>query len=163
MARAVQYSEHGGPEVLRVVDVPDPVAGPGQVTVRVEAAGVNPIDSKLRSGLRPSGPMTRPRGTGQDGAGHITSVGDGVDGFRVGDPVVFRSAGGSYATDIAIDADKLTFRPVRVTAAEGAAVPTPSGTAYQALRSLGVRADDTLLIHGGSGSVGQAAIQFAAM
>lgn len=163
MARAVRYSELGGPDVLRVVDVPDPVAGPGEVTVRVEAAGVNPIDSKLRAGIRPTPPFTEPRGTGHDGAGHITSVGEGVDGFRVGDPVVFRGADGAYATDIAIAADKITLRPAGVTAAQGAGVPIPCGTAYQALRSLGVRADDTLLIHGGSGSVGQAAIQFAVL
>lgn len=146
-----------------MAEVPDPVAGPGQVTVRVEAAGVNPIDTKLRAGIRPSPPFTEPRGTGADGAGHVTSVGEGVDGFRVGDPVVFRGAEGAYATDIAIDADKLTFRPAGVTAAQGAGIPIPWGTAYQALRSLAVRADDTLLIHGGSGSVGQAAIQFAAL
>lgn len=163
MARAVQYSELGGPEVLGVAEVPDPVAGPGQVTVRVEAAGVNPIDSKLRRGIRPASPLTKPRGTGQDGAGHVTGVGEGVDGFRVGDAVVFTSAGGSYATDIAIDASRVTFRPPGVSAAQGAGVPIPCGTAYQALRSLGVRADDTLLIHGGSGSVGQAAIQFAVL
>lgn len=161
MARAVQYSELGGPDVLSVAEIPDPVAGPGEVTVRVEAAGVNPIDSKLRAGVRATPPFTGPRGTGQDGAGHITSVGEGVDGFRVGDPVVFRGADGAYATDIAITAEKLTFRPAGVTAAQGAGVPIPAGTAYQALRSLAIRADDTLLIHGGSGSVGQAAIQFA--
>ncbi|WP_261164711.1 NADP-dependent oxidoreductase [Microbacterium sp. Marseille-Q6965] len=162
MARAIRYSEHGGPEVLRIEEIPDPVAGPGQVTVRVEAAGVNPVDAKMRR-RGTAGPLTAPRGTGQDGAGYITSVGEGVDGFRVGDAVVFTSAGGSYATDIAIDAGKVSFRPPGVSAAQGAGVPIPCGTAYQALRSLGLRADDTLLIHGGSGSVGQAAIQFAVM
>lgn len=162
MTQAVQYSQVGGPEVLVVNEVPDPVAGPGEVTIRVTAVGVNPIDAKLRAGVRPSGPFDGPRGVGADGAGHITSVGDGVDGFRVGDPVAFGWAAGAYATDVAVAAAKVAVRPAGVTASQGAALGIPAGTAYQGVRSLGVRGDDTLLIHGGSGAVGQAAIQFAA-
>jgi enoyl reductase len=161
MAKAIQYTEFGGPEVLTLHEIPDPQPGPGQVTVRVEAAGVNPIDWKLREGLRASGEITKPRGTGTDGAGHVTAVGEGVDGFRVGDPVVFTGRLGAYATDIAVPAAKVFVRPAGVSAAVGAALGVPVGTAYQALRSLGVRGDDTLLIHGASGSVGQAAVQFA--
>ncbi|GAA1734831.1 NADP-dependent oxidoreductase [Microbacterium paludicola] len=163
MAKAIQYTELGGPEVLTLNEIPDPVAGPGQVTVRIEAAGVNPIDWKLREGIRPTPPFTGPRGTGTDGAGHITGVGEGVDGFRIGDPVVFTGAPGAYATDIAVPAEKVFARPARVTAGVGAALGIPVGTAYQAIRSLGIRGDDTLLIHGASGSVGQAAVQLAAL
>ncbi|MDI6943042.1 NADP-dependent oxidoreductase [Microbacterium barkeri] len=163
MAKAIQHTELGGPEVLTLADVPDPVPGPGEVAIRVEAAGVNPVEWKLRTGLRPTPPITEPRRVGSDGAGHITAVGADVDGFRVGDPVAFTGAQGAYATDVVAPADHVFARPAGVTAAQGAALGIPIGTAYQALRSLGVRADDTLLVHGGSGAVGQAVIQFAVL
>ena len=163
MTKAIQYSELGGPEVLTLNEIPDPVPGPGEVAVRVEAAGVNPIDGKLRSGFRPTPPITKPRGTGGDGAGHVTAVGEGVDGFRIGDPVAFTGILGAYATDVVVPAHKVFARPAGVSAAVGAALGIPAGTAYQAVRSLAVRGDDTLLIHGASGAVGQAAVQFAAL
>lgn len=163
MAFATTYSALGGPDVLTRTEIADPLAGDGEVTIRVEAAGVNPIDGKLRSGFRPGAAIDGPRRVGADGAGVITSVGAGVDGFVPGDAVVFFGASGSYATDIAITADLVVPRPPSVSAAEGAGIGIPFGTAYQALRSLGVGAGDTLLIHGGSGSVGQAAVQFAVL
>lgn len=163
MSQAIVYTEFGGPEVLRLVDVPDPVPGPGKVVVHVEAAGVNPIDWKLRSGLRASAPLDSPRRVGADGAGVVASVGDGVDGFRPGDPVAFRAATGAYAADVVVDASDVFLRPDGVGAAQGAGLGIPAGTAYQSLRSLGVRGGDTLLVHGGSGAVGQAAIQFAVL
>ena len=119
----------------------------GEVAIRVEAAGVNPIDGKLRSGLRPSGPIDEPRRVGGDGAGVVTAVGDGVDGFRVGDAVVFSGASGAYATDVVVSAERVHARPPQVSAAEGAALGIPVGTAYQALRSLDVGPGDTLLVH----------------
>jgi enoyl reductase len=163
MARGIVYTAFGGPEVLTLVDLPDPIPQRGEVVLRVEAAGVNPIDHKLRSGLRPSGPIDEPRRVGADAAGVITRVGADVDGFRVGDPVVVFGAQGAYATEIAVPARHVQLRPPAVSAAEGAALGVPVGTAYQALRSLGVRAGDTLLLHAGSGSVGQAAIQLAVL
>src|SRR5690606_11661432 len=132
------------------------------IVVSVEAIGVNPIERKLRSGIRPlsgNGPWR----TGSDGAGTVTAVGAGVDGFRVGDPVAFTGTSGAYATEVAVKASNAHLRPAGVSAVEGAALGIPAGTAYQAVRSLGIREDDTLLIHGGSGSVGQAAIQFAVL
>lgn len=162
MAKAVQFTQVGGPEVLEVVEIAEPAPGPGEVAIAVEAAGVNPIDRKLRSGGRPL-PGEGPWRAGSDGAGRVTAVGDGVDGFRVGDPVAFFGADGAYATHVSVDAAKVSVRPGGVTAAQGAALGIPAGTAYQAVQSLGVREDDTLLIHGGSGSVGQAAIQFAVL
>ncbi|MFB7893782.1 zinc-binding alcohol dehydrogenase family protein [Microbacterium sp. NPDC056044] len=163
MTTAIAYTEFGGPEVLHEIPVPEPVAGPGRLTIRVAAAGVNPIDGKLRSGVRPSAAITEPRRVGGDGAGVVTAVGDGVDGFRVGDSVVFASAFGSYATDIAVPAEHVFARPPQVSAAEGAALGIPIGTAYQALRSLAVGSGDTVLVHAGSGAVGQALIQFAVL
>ena len=77
MAKAIVYTEFGGPEVLQLIEVPDPVPGEGEVAIHVEAAGVNPIEWKLRSGLRPSGPIDEPRRVGGDGAGVVTAVGGG--------------------------------------------------------------------------------------
>lgn len=163
MTTAIAYTEFGDPDVLHEIPVPDPVPAAGEVAVRVTAAGVNPIDAKLRSGLRPSGEITAPRRVGGDGAGVVAAVGDGVDGFRVGDAVVFAGASGAYATEIVVSADRVFARPSQVSAAEGAALGIPVGTAYQTLRSLAVGAGDTLLVHGGSGAVGQALIQFAVL
>lgn len=161
MAHAIVYTEFGGPEVLTLTEIPDPVPGPGELAVRVEAAGVNPIDAKVRAGLRASGAITGPRRVGGDAGGVVTAVGPGVDGFRVGDPVAALGVDGAYATDVVVPAAKAHVRPANVSAAEGAALGIPVGTAYQTLRSLGIRADDTLLVHAGSGAVGQAVIQFA--
>lgn len=163
MAAAIVYTEFGGPEVLHLVDVPAPEPREGEVAVRVTAAGVNPIDAKLRSGLRASDPITAPRRVGADGAGTVTAVGDGVEGFRPGDAVAFFGASGAYATDVSLAADHVHPLPPSVSAAEGAALGIPIGTAYQSLRSLDVGEGDVLLVHGGSGAVGQAAIQFAVL
>lgn len=161
MARAIVYTEFGSPEVLHEMEVPDPVAARGEVVVRIEAAGVNPIDAKLRSRTRPSPDIAEPRPVGFDGAGVVELLGDGVDGFAVGDRVAIRDCPGTYASALAVPADKLAALPDSVTAAEGAAIGIPAGTAYQVLRSLGVTRGDVLLVHGGSGAVGQAAVQFA--
>ncbi|MET0782646.1 MAG: NADP-dependent oxidoreductase [Microbacterium sp.] len=163
MATAIAYTEFGGPEVLALIDVPAPSPAPGEIGVRVEAAGVNPIDWKLRAGLRASAPLTEPRGVGSDAAGVVTAVGEGVDGFRIGDAVVVFGASGAYASEIVVRAENAQPRPPEVSAEVGAALGIPVGTAYQSLRSLAVGPTDTLLVHGGSGSVGQAAIQFAVL
>ncbi|MGS0563246.1 quinone oxidoreductase family protein [Microbacterium aurugineum] len=161
MARAIVYTEIGSPDVLHPIEIPDPVAPRGEVVVRIEAAGVNPIDAKLRGGKRPSPPITEPRPVGFDGAGVIEVLGEGVDDLRVGDRVAIRDGHGTYASALAVPAEHLAPLPDAVTMAEGAAIGIPAGTAYQALRSLEVVAGDVLLVHGGSGAVGQAAVQFA--
>lgn len=163
MTTAIVYTELGGPEVLHPIDLPPAVPGRGELAVRVEAAGVNPIEWKLRSGLRPSPEIVEPRRVGSDGAGIVTAVGDDVDGFRPGDAVAFFGANGSYASDVVIDAARVHARPAHVSAAQGAALGVPVGTAYQTLRSLSVGPGDTLLLHAGSGAVGQAAIQLAVL
>lgn len=163
MTHAIVYSEHGGPEVLRLTELDSPAPGPGQLAVRIEAAGVNPIDGKLRAGMRGPTPMTAPRRIGSDGAGIVTAVGPDVDGFRPGDAVVLAGASGLYATDVVVKASSAQPRPPQVSAKEGAALGIPVGTAYQSLRSLAVGHADTVLVHAGSGAVGQAAIQFAVL
>ncbi len=161
MGQRVQYERFGGPEVLEVVEVPPLTAPAGGVVVDVRAAGVNPIDGKIRSALRPSGPITGPRGLGSDAAGVVSEVGDGVTDWAVGDEVVVRGAHGAYASQLTASTAQLVRKPTTVTWEQAAAIGVPVSTAYQALRSLGVGKGMTLLIHGGSGSVGRAAIQFA--
>ena len=161
MAERVVYTETGGPEVLRLEEVPDAVPGPGEVVVAVRAVGVNPVDWKRRRGLRGPAPDGRPIVPGLDAAGVVEAVGEGVDGVHVGDEVIVRSARGAYATQIVSPADRLVPKPAGLGWAEAASIGVPVGTAYQAVRSLGVGPGDTFLVHGGSGGVGQAAIQFA--
>ncbi|MFP1603519.1 zinc-binding alcohol dehydrogenase family protein [Microbacterium sp. 2216-1] len=163
MARAIVYTEIGTPDVLHLVDIPDPVAAPGEVVVRIEAAGVNPLDAKLRRGARPSPPIVEPRRVGFDGAGVVAALGDGVTGFAVGDRVAITNVLGTYATALPVPVSRLVRLSDGVTMAEGASLGIPIGTAYQCLRSLGVGQGDTLLVHAGSGAVGQAAVQFAAL
>lgn len=163
MARAIVYTEIGTPDVLHLVDIPDPVAAPGEVVVRIEAAGVNPLDAKLRRGARPSPPIVEPRRVGFDGAGVVAALGEGVTGFAVGDRVAITNVLGTYATALSVPVSRLVRLSDGVTTAEGASLGIPIGTAYQCLRSLGVGQGDTLLVHAGSGAVGQAAVQFAAL
>lgn len=161
MARFVQYTRLGGPEVLELREGPVPTPGDGQVVVELRAVGVNPIDVKLRAGVRPSPPITSPRGTGFDGAGVIVELGPGVTGWAVGDEVIVTDAAGSYATHARVPASGLTAKPASLGWVQAAGLGIPAATAYQALRSLGVEAGMTVLVHAASGAVGQAAIQFA--
>jgi len=161
MARFVQYTALGGPEVLELAEGPAPRAGEGEVVVEVRAVGVNPLDIKLRAGTRPSPPITSPRIPGSDASGIIGEIGAGVDGWAVGDEVVVTSARGSYTTHAIVPASGLTRKLRALGWVQAAGLGIPTGTAYQALRSLGVQAGMTVLVHAASGSVGQAAIQFA--
>ncbi|MDQ1102839.1 NADP-dependent oxidoreductase [Nocardioides zeae] len=159
MARVVQYAETGPAEVLEVVEVPDPVPGPGEVLVEVRAAGVNPIEWKLRSGLRPSPPIIEPRRLGADGAGVVAAVGENVDDWAVGDEVIVSGATGTYGTHVVVPRQNLVAKPAALDFEQAAALGIPVATAHQALASLDVRRGHTLVVHGGSGGVGQAAIQ----
>jgi NADPH:quinone reductase-like Zn-dependent oxidoreductase len=161
MATQIQYDRLGGPDVLEVVTVPDPVAPEDGVVVAVRAAGVNPIDGKLRSGDRPTPPITAPRVPGTDAAGVVLSVGSGVSDWAPGDEVIVRGAHGAYTTHLVAPASRLVRKPAGVSWEQAAAIGVPVGTAHQVLVSLGVGPGTTLLIHGGSGSVGRAAIQLA--
>ncbi|NEN06005.1 NADP-dependent oxidoreductase [Diaminobutyricibacter tongyongensis] len=160
MARVVQYEKVGGPEVLEVVEVPDPTPSDDQVLVEVKAAGINPIDLKLRSGERPA-PFNGPRRLGSDAAGVILEVGSAVSGWAPGDEVIVRGAHGADATQVVASAAQLVRKPASITWEQAAALGTPVSTAYQVLKSLEVGEGTTLLVHAGSGAVGSAAIQFA--
>jgi enoyl reductase len=157
-AKAVLITRAGGPEVLELRDVPVAPPGAGEVLVRVRAAGVNPVDAKIRKGTR--GAITEPKRVGADAAGEVVAAGEGVS-FRPGDAVIGWGQPGTYAEYVTGPAAKWTPKPEAVGFAEGAALGVPVSTAYQCLRSLGLRSGETLLVHAGAGAVGQAAVQFA--
>jgi NADPH:quinone reductase-like Zn-dependent oxidoreductase len=161
VARIVQYRRIGGPEVLEVVDAADPEAPAGGLVVAIRAAGVNPIEWKVRSGLRPSPALTEPRRLGSDGAGVVTAVGSGVGGWSVGDEVVVHGATGTYGTSVVVRPENLDAKPSGVSFEQAAALGIPIGTAHQAVVSLGVAEGATFVVHAGAGAVGQAAVQFA--
>jgi NADPH:quinone reductase len=161
MPHAIEYDRFGGPEVLEYREIPHALPGTGEVLVEVRAVGVNPIEWKVRAGLRPSGPITAPRRLGSDAAGVIVGVGEGVDRWAVGDEVIVARVSNAYATELIVSASKLTAKPAELAWEVAAAIPIPAATAHQVITSLGVGDGDTLLLHGGSGAVGQAAIQLA--
>lgn len=157
--RAVRYRQFGGPEVLEIVEVPEPAVRPGTVRIRVRAAGVNGADWKLREGMFAGGkPLGAPATVGLEAAGTVDAVGEGVAGVREGDDV-FGFGRGTWA-DVAV-LDVWAHRPHAMPAEEAAATPVAVGTAIRALDAVGVRAGDTVVISGAAGGVGSAAIQFA--
>lgn len=165
--KAVRAHTFGGPEVLQLDEVPDPSPGAGQVLVRVHAAGVNPVDTYVRSGNYAKLPAL-PYVPGGDGAGVVEAVGAGVAAPKPGDRVYFAGTtagmvGGAYAELAVCAAAQAHSLPAGVSCAQGAAVPIPYGTAYRALFQRGAaRPGDTVLVHGASGGVGVAAVQLGA-
>ena len=159
--KAIVVQQFGGPDVLRPADVPDPHPGPGQVLVRVKAAGVNPVDTYIRDGKY--GPKAFPYTPGTDVAGTVERVGDGVIAIRPADRVyAYARAGGAYAEQLVCDVSEVHPLPPRLSFAQGAAVGVPYATAYRALFVRGdARPHEAVLIHGASGGVGLAAAQLA--
>jgi NADPH2:quinone reductase len=162
--KAIQVKEFGGPEVLKLGEVPDLKPGPGQVLVRLEAAGVNPVEAYIRSGTYVQKPMT-PYIPGADGAGVVEALGKGVKGLKVSDRVYVESAlTGTYAECCLAHSRNVHPRPSFVSAAQGAAMGVPYGTAHRALFGKAkAKKGETLLVHGASGGVGVAALQLGKM
>jgi NADPH:quinone reductase-like Zn-dependent oxidoreductase len=157
--KAAQFAEYGGPEVLRIVEVTEPHAGPGQVRIAVRAAGVNGIDWKIRAGfMREIIPLSLPAGTGIDAAGVIDEVGAGVTGVAVGDPV-FGSGSRTYAEHAVLSS--WAALPPGLSFEEAAGFPVPIETAIRIINQVGVKSGQTLLVSGASGGVGSAVIQVA--
>jgi NADPH:quinone reductase-like Zn-dependent oxidoreductase len=158
--RAVQFAEYGDPEVLRLVEVDEPHAGPGQIRVAARAAGVNPIDWKVRSGAMGRGvPLESPQTPGSDVAGVVDEVGDGVSGVSIGDEVFGFTVSGGYAQYAVLE--NFARKPAAMPWAEAAGLPVAVETAVRCLDLLGVKAGQTLLVNGAAGGVGVAATQFA--
>lgn len=157
--QAIRIHEFGGPEVLKLEDIPDPTPGPGQVVIRIHAIGVNPVETYIRSGIY--GARTFPLVLGSDAAGEIESVGEGVTAWKPGDRVYTAGTlSGAYAQKTLAEADKVYRLPENISYTQGAGINVPFGTAYRAL-VLRARAmpGETVLVHGASGGVGTAAVQ----
>lgn len=159
-SRAALYSAYGGPEVLRVDELPIPEPGPGQVRLAVQAAGVNAIDWKFRQGMM-GGPLEGPAGTGIEVAGTVDALGPGVAGPQIGQAVFGRVLAGGVADFVLADPADLVERPDWLAPEEAAALPVAAGTAHRVLGLLGLRPGQTLLIHAVAGGVGLAAAQLA--
>jgi enoyl reductase len=161
MATVMVFDEYGDPDVLHLADVPDPRPGPGQVRVRVRAAGVQPADTRLRSGAwRSWNPATLPARLGNEAAGVVDAVGAGVSEFRPGDEVLGPAAG-AYADVVVAEADQLAHKPAAMPWDEAGAFSASGQTASTALEDLAVSAGETLLIHAAAGGVGVIAAQLA--
>jgi NADPH2:quinone reductase len=160
--RAIRVSEFGGPEVLRLEEAEDPRPGATQVVVRVRAAGVNPVETYVRSGNYARVPAL-PYTPGSDGAGVVEAVGAEVEGFEVGDRVyTHASASGTYAELALCEESQVHALPAGASFAQGACLGVPYATAHRALfHRARARAGETVLVHGASGGVGVAAVQLA--
>ncbi|WP_405876838.1 NADP-dependent oxidoreductase [Streptomyces sp. NBC_01136] len=162
MSLAVQFSEYGNTDVLRVVDVPPPTPGPGQVRLAVRAAGVNPIDWKILHGyMSQMMPLDLPAGLGADVAGVVDQVGEGVTAFSVGDEVLGASVTPSYAQSALADPAALVARPASVPWEVAGTLAGTGITAWVALDKLKVTEGETLLVHAAAGGVGTFAVQLA--
>jgi NADPH2:quinone reductase len=160
--KAIRVHEFGGPEVMKLEQVLDLVAGPGQVVVDVKAIGVNPVESYIRTGTYASKPNL-PYTPGNDVAGVVKEAGAGVTTVKAGDRVyTSQSISGAYAEQALYNALNVHLLPDNVSFEQGAGVATPYGTAYRALfQRAGAKAAETVLVHGASGGVGIASVQFA--
>ncbi|GAA1668836.1 NADP-dependent oxidoreductase [Kribbella yunnanensis] len=157
--QAVVFEEFGGPEVLTVRDVPEPHAGAGQVRIKVQAAGVNPMDYKVRRGyMQGMFDVAFPATPGLEVAGVVDEAGEGA-AFAVGDEVVGWAATGGYA-EFAI-AGNVTLKPEGVSWEQAVGLPVAGETAQRVLDLLGVKSGETILIHGAAGAVGSIAVQLA--
>ena len=166
--KAITYSTYGNPDVLEYGEQPLPKVGPGMVLVKVKAASVNPVDWKIMSGgLDAVMDLQFPAIPGWDVAGVVESVGIDARQFTPGDEVIAYGRkdyvhGGSFAEYIALPERLLARKPETLNWNESAGLPLAGLTAYQVLNRLGLKAGETVLIHGGSGGVGSLGIQIAA-
>jgi len=165
--KAIRVHEFGGPEVMKLEELRDPKPGAGDLLVRIRAAGVNPVDAYIRSGLYPRKPPL-PYTPGSDGAGEVDAVGADVKAFKPGDRVYIAGYGnspggaGTYAGRAICVPSQLFRLPARVSFAQGAALGVPYGTAYRALfQRAAAKPGETVLVHGATGGVGIACVELA--
>lgn len=160
--KAIVVREFGEPEVMKVEEVPVPEPGPSQVLVRIRATGVNPVDTYLRTGIHAHAPKL-PYTPGKDAAGVVEKAGPDVTKFQADDRVFTAgSVTGTYAEYAVCEESQLGLLPENISFEQGAGVYTPYATSYRGLfQKAGVKAGETALIHGASGGVGIAAVQWA--
>jgi NADPH:quinone reductase-like Zn-dependent oxidoreductase len=159
--RVVEIAKHGGPEVLRVIERPDPPLGPGQVRIDVAAAGINFADVMARQGIYPDAPKP-PCVVGYEVAGTVLEVGEGVDGVTPGQRVLAGTLFGGYASQVVVPAADTVALPEELTFEQGAAIPVNYATAWAGLIGYGnLQPGERVLIHSAGGGVGIAATQLA--
>jgi NADPH:quinone reductase-like Zn-dependent oxidoreductase len=159
--RAVVITEHGGPEVLKVQERPDPPVGPGEVRIAVKAAGINFADTLARTGLYPDSPKV-PCVVGYEVAGEVESVGDGVQSFKPGDRVLAGTRFNGQAELVTVPEDMVYELPAELSFEEGAAFPVNYATAQAGLVVMaGLKQGERVLIHAAAGGVGISATQIA--
>ena len=157
--KAIRIHQFGGPEVLQYEDVPDPSPKPGDALVKIDAAGVNFIDTYQRSGAYK---IPLPAVLGQEGGGTVSAVGAGVTAVKAGDKVAWTGILGSYAESHTVPADRLVALPAGVTTKQGAAIMLQGTTAhYLAGSTFPLKSGDTCLVHAGAGGVGLLLTQIA--
>jgi enoyl reductase len=161
MPRATVFDAYGDPDVLRVAEIDPPNAGPGAMRIRVRAAGVNPVDAKVRSGAFARPDDAFPRRLGNELAGVVDQVGPEVEGFAVGDEVLGFTAMQAYAESVALPAEQVAHKPSALTWELAGALSAVGQTAWNALDELRVAAGETLLVHAAAGGVGTIAVQLA--
>ena len=163
MSKAVRFDRYGDIDVLEVREVERPQPGPGEVLVKVKAAGINPGEASIRKGLlKDIFPTTFPSGQGSDFAGVVAETGSGVDGFAVGDEVIgFTEKRGSHAEFVVVPADDLTAKPAAVSWDVAGGLYVAGTTAYAAVRAVELAQGDVVAVAGAAGGVGSIAVQLA--
>ncbi|MQA11582.1 MAG: zinc-binding dehydrogenase [Pseudonocardiaceae bacterium] len=160
MSRAAGFFEPGGPEVLHLLDVDEPRAGPGEVRVRVKAAGVQPFDIAVVQGvIHPESDPGVPQIPGNEFAGVVDQVGDGTLGFVLGDEVLGYRTLNSYREHLVVGPDQIATKPANMSWEVAGGFSAGAQTADIALKEIGVGAGETVLIHGAAGAVGTIAVQ----
>lgn len=163
MPKAVQFKSYGGIDVLEVVQVDMPLAGPGDVVVQVKAASINPGEAKIRQGLMHNRfPATFPSGEGSDFAGVVNAIGPGVTKFKPGDEVVGHTdKRGSHAEYAVVSEDFITIKPQNVSWEVAGSLFVAGATAYASVRAVGTKDGDKIVVSGAGGGVGSIAVQLA--
>lgn len=160
MSKVYVSNEYGGPENQELITRNTPQPGPGELGVKVHAAGVNPLDWKVRSGVAGT-PRELPAPLGEEASGIVTAVGDGVEGFAVGDPVLGLVAPGvgGYAEDTLLVAESTVLKPEEISFTDAAAIPVAGASAYAGTHQVELEPGQSLLINGAGGGVGLMAAQ----
>ena len=162
--QAVVFDEHGPPDVLRLAELPRPEPARGEVRVRVRAAGVQPADCATRSGWfsrRGIGLAPFPRQLGNEFAGVVDAIGEGVSSLIAGDEVLGWTSANAYAEAVVVPVEQVVVKPVMMSWAVAGALSASGQTAHTAIEALAIRRGDTVLVHGAAGGVGTMAVQLA--